>query len=94
MNAQEFCYWLNGFVELTQGHQPTPEQWKSIVEHLRLVFTKVTPEINKPKDGEPGYIDLQELLDRIKQNQPLQVPKPRWPITGPGDYPKSPEIWC
>lgn len=45
MNEQQFCYWLNGFAELNQ-QPPTPEQWKSIREHLATVFKKVTPAIN------------------------------------------------
>lgn len=44
MNALSFAYWLNGFAELHQ-EPPTPEQWKSIKEHLALVFTKVTPPV-------------------------------------------------
>lgn len=43
MNAEQFCYWLQGFSELTP-EQPTPEQWKAIKEHLELVFRKVTPQ--------------------------------------------------
>lgn len=42
MTAQEFCYWLQGFCELG-GTPPTPEQWRSIRDHLALVFNKVTP---------------------------------------------------
>lgn len=45
MNERDFCYWLTGFVELTQGQPPSPAQWKSIREHLDLVFKKVTPPV-------------------------------------------------
>ena len=45
MTPENFAYWLNGFVELTQGQTPNPAQWKSIKEHLDLVFKKVTPPI-------------------------------------------------
>lgn len=45
MTDRDFCFWLNGFVELTQGQTPNPAQWKSICEHLKLVFEKVTPEV-------------------------------------------------
>jgi hypothetical protein len=45
MNAQDFAYWLHGFTELTQGQTPNPAQWKSICEHLNLVFNKVTPPV-------------------------------------------------
>jgi hypothetical protein len=45
MTPENFAYWLQGFVELTQGQTPNPAQWKSIKEHLDLVFKKVTPKV-------------------------------------------------
>jgi hypothetical protein len=48
MTPEQFCYWLNGFGELTTD-APNPEQWKAIKEHLETVFTKVTPSA-------PGYL--------------------------------------
>lgn len=49
MTPENFAYWLQGFTELNPAmEQPTPEQWKSITEHLKTVFFKVTPELNKP----------------------------------------------
>lgn len=47
MNAENFCYWLNGFFELkkTIDHRDgfTPETIKAIEDHLQLVFKKETP---------------------------------------------------
>ena len=48
MNAQDFCFWLHGFTELTRGQTPDPAQWKAIKEHLDLVFKKVTPTVAAP----------------------------------------------
>jgi hypothetical protein len=46
MTPEAFAYWLQGFAELNPSlEQPTPEQWKSITEHLKTVFVKVTPEV-------------------------------------------------
>lgn len=45
MDALQFAYWLNGFAELSGDEPPTPAQWRSITEHLALVFTKVTPAL-------------------------------------------------
>lgn len=42
MTPEQFCYWLQGFGELS-ADPPTPEQWQSIKEHLGTVFKKVTP---------------------------------------------------
>ena len=47
MTEQQFCYWLQGFIELNQ-QPPTAEQWKSIQEHLATVFNKVTPPVMLP----------------------------------------------
>lgn len=50
MTPEQFCYWLQGFGELS-ADPPSPEQWKAINEHLAAVFTKVTPPLKIP-----GYI--------------------------------------
>jgi len=64
MDAQNFAYWLNGFAELSGDNPPTKAQWKSIKEHLALVFTKVTPPVTIPKDWRPG-------TDAIPYTMPL-----------------------
>lgn len=46
MKADEFCRWLQGFAELS-ANAPSDEQWKSIKEHLQLVFVKVTPPVGQ-----------------------------------------------
>lgn len=47
MNEKDFCYWLNGYIELN-GELPSPQQWEMIKEHLKLVFNKVTPPPKPP----------------------------------------------
>jgi hypothetical protein len=54
MTAEQFAYWLQGFAELN-AVPPTPEQWKSINEHLQTVFAKVTPAYVPPSFGFPGH---------------------------------------
>ena len=47
MNEREFCYWLQGFMELTENHPGlTANQLKVINDHLQLVFKKETPIYN------------------------------------------------
>jgi hypothetical protein len=43
MTPEQFCYWLQGFAELTEG-EPNPDsaQWQMIKDHLNTVFNKVT----------------------------------------------------
>lgn len=53
MTEQQFCYWLQGFAELSPSTPPTPEQWKSIREHLATCFLKVTPAVGIPTPPVP-----------------------------------------
>lgn len=88
MDAQAFAYWLQGFVEMNGGKQPTPEQWKMITEHLQLVFTKVTPKLGEPKPHTPNW--------DIPQTVPYFPPvDPNWsqPPYPPG-IPGIPTIYC
>ncbi len=43
MNHDQFTYWLQGFVEMNGGKEPTKQQWQMIKDHLKLCFNKVTP---------------------------------------------------
>ena len=52
MNATEFVYWLQGYFEISQ-HSNEPQtlnekQIEEIKNHLKLVLTKVTPDLRKP----------------------------------------------
>lgn len=66
MNSERFCYWLRGFAELSQ-ERPTPEQWKSIHEHLNLVFEKVTPPALTSKK-------LSDIFDQPSCAPPVHIP--------------------
>jgi hypothetical protein len=44
-NPELFCYWLQGFFELSNSETITPLQVKVIKDHLNLVFKKETPNI-------------------------------------------------
>lgn len=48
MDAKQFCYWLQGFAELTNTPQPSEAQWNAIKDHLQLVFKKETPQYSFP----------------------------------------------
>lgn len=43
MTPENFCYWLQGFMELSNERTLTPEQVQIIRDHLNLVFIKLTP---------------------------------------------------
>ena len=47
MTAENFCYWLNGYLELTNNSVYsglTTPQLQIVKDHLDLVFNKVTPK--------------------------------------------------
>lgn len=83
MTPEQFVYWLNGFAELNPSlEQPTPEQWKSITEHLKTVFVKVTPEVKVaplkiewPVDAKPVYIN-EFMRKAIRDAQRSPYPGP------------------
>lgn len=88
MTAQDFVYWLNGFVELGGDKEPpTAEQWKSIVEHLQLMMNKVTPPVGQPTSAFDKVIkEIQDKLDR-KADKHIQP----YPFT-PGISPSFPGV--
>lgn len=49
MGTQDFCYWLQGFFELTGQDKLDETQVKMIKEHLALVFKKETTITINPK---------------------------------------------
>ncbi len=74
MNATEFAYWLQGFAEIQEVSSKdaeglTPEQWQVVKDHLKLVFTNVTKDKNKPTD--PTSVPLKPSLG-INLPHPLQ----------------------
>ena len=63
-----FCYWLQGFFELTNQKTLTEKQFLIIKDHLQLVFNKVTP------DRDDDKID-----DRIEEcGLCNEIPAPSW----------------
>jgi hypothetical protein len=80
VTAEQFAYWLQGFAELN-AEPPTPEQWKSINEHLQTVFVKVTPAYVPPIKEQNGF-------PRTLEVRPSDV-------YGPFDrFPFAPVITC
>lgn len=44
MTSEQFCYWLQGFMEVTGAQSINQEETLIIRDHLKLVFEKETPE--------------------------------------------------
>lgn len=80
MTEREFCYWLQGFIELSWKDGEInidKRQAEMIADHLDLVFKKVTPD-REPKQEEPTYLEhltkpslIQATYPVTDFNQPL-----------------------
>ncbi len=57
MNEINFCYWLQGFFELTGKERLTSDQVRMIKEHLQLVFEKKTTITLGGQNFIPDLID-------------------------------------
>ncbi len=65
MKASEFCYWLQGYFEISERKNGlSPKQTETIQRHLSLVFAH---ELDKQNDeGSPEVADaLQKLHDGL-----------------------------
>lgn len=96
ISPENFCYWLQGFFEITGGISNegiTLAQVNVIKKHLALVFTNVTSSEDKPAlvkespASQPplSLEDLRKILQR--QDKALQE-DPRWGILRCGDGPR------
>jgi len=56
MTEREFCYWLQGLLELSDVKTLNATQTVMIREHLKLVFEKVTPVYDYTILNPPGVL--------------------------------------
>ena len=74
MNSETFCFWLQGFVELSESNAvPNEKQWLMIKDHLKLVFDKKTPDRSNERD--PLY--TQKLADLLRP-KPVDLVGKQW----------------
>lgn len=84
MNSEQFCYWLQGALELGGAKYLTAQQVQVIQDHLDLVFKKVTPDRN--------LSTIQAPFNPPATTLPFPSPI-TWPGTGI-DTSKPPVIMC
>ena len=63
MTSRDFCYWLQGFFEVSGAKEVTPEQLTVIKNHLNMVFKH---EID-PSHGDAAH---QKTLAEIHRGLP------------------------
>ena len=66
MKPQDFCTWLQGYIELG-GSTPDEAQWEMIKEHLQLVFKKETS----------SFKDIKKVIEESREIINPQ-PYPSW----------------
>jgi hypothetical protein len=65
MTSRDFCYWLQGFLEISKPESLTKEQLHVIHKHLSLVFVhEIDPSF--------GDEQKQSLLNKIHKEEQLQ----------------------
>ncbi|CAM3214990.1 hypothetical protein [Pseudomonas fluorescens] len=80
MTSEQFAYWLQGFVELNPTlERPTPEQWKSIAEHLKTVFVKITPPVHVVGPAIAGPARQPSYEESLRQLMRKDGTSPIWP---------------
>lgn len=60
MTSRDFCYWLQGFFEVSGAKEVTPEQLQVIKNHLGMVFAR---EID-PSHGDKAMRDRLDAIHR------------------------------
>jgi len=71
MSPENFCYWLQGFNEITDGQAPSQEQWEVIRKHLLLVFTQVIDSNRILHPDYPTQIMPQQFPLNPDWNKPI-----------------------
>lgn len=69
MTPENFCYWLQGLLEVGQPDTLNQEQIKIIQDHLTLVFTKLTP-------NRGDTLDRLKLADLFTENKTITPYRP------------------
>lgn len=62
MTAEQFAYWLQGFMEVGQPRELNHNQIQVIKDHLKLVFEKKTPE-RSPQVTDPVIAPTQPYIE-------------------------------
>jgi hypothetical protein len=78
MTAEQFTYWLQGFMELTNMNHLEPNQFQIVKDHLKLVFDKQTPDRSILK---PTLPDIARPYPGPYTTNPSQ-----YPLTNPTPY--------
>lgn len=74
MTAEQFVYWLQGFMEINEPESIGKTETRIIKDHLALVFKKETPTRVGTGYGIPNKTEI--VTNPL---QPYTNPSPLWP---------------
>lgn len=66
MNTIDFCFWLQGYFEISGTHDLSPEQVEVIKNHLSLVFKHEIDPLREKETTTP-----KKELDKAHSTHPL-----------------------
>lgn len=70
MNPRDFCFWLQGYFELSKSNELTRQQLETIKEHLALVFEDIIFTPN-PTAYSPSLEFLNNPRSIVSNSTPL-----------------------
>lgn len=78
MTPENFCYWLQGFFEITDANTIYPEELNMIKEHLELALSKenVTQRGTDNNTNPIGHVIPDKLKHAPFSQTPLIITKP------------------
>ena len=92
MTPEQFCYWLQGMFELTNTRSLSEKQLEVVRNHLQLVFTKMTPDVEIDVDelDDTDEDTLKKALEKLsKKSDKWELEEPALPQT----FPNKPSIY-
>ena len=94
MTAEQFTYWLQGFMEMTDPVKLSKKETQMIKDHLKLVFDKQTPEVSLPsiQHGEGFRITPYQITCDDNNNLPDLMTTPVCSATTITTTPLDPDI--
>lgn len=71
MQPDSFCYWLQGFFEISDPATLDATQVQIIKDHLAEVFHKVTPD--RRKSGQDNKAELLEWIKTFEDKEKVNI---------------------
>lgn len=56
MTERDFVYWLQGYLEISNSNELSPEQIQIIKDHIKLVLDKKTPDRTSALDSRSSLL--------------------------------------